>query len=63
MDTSQYDAKIQAAIDEKNDLYKQMEELCAAYIEACTKFFRSEFQKTIERAVTNKPEVTQTLGA
>jgi hypothetical protein len=62
MDSSLYDAKIQAAIDEKNSLHKQMEDVIAGYIQACIRFFQSEFQRIAERAVTRKPEVTQALG-
>lgn len=62
MDTSQYDAKIQAAIDEKSSLQRQMDELCATYINTCSRFFASEFQEVVERAVTSKPEIAQQLG-
>jgi hypothetical protein len=62
MDTSKYDAQIQAAIDEKDTLYRQMEGTCAAYFKASNEFFHNELQRMVEREVTSKPDVTQKLG-
>ncbi|MFN0139354.1 MAG: hypothetical protein ACKVQW_04615 [Pyrinomonadaceae bacterium] len=62
MNISDHDNKIQAAIDEKDSLYKKMEDLVAGFEVTCTEFFTEDFPITVERAITALPDVTQSLG-
>jgi hypothetical protein len=62
MDTSSYDAKIQAAAAEKAALYSQVEAASRSFMQACVDFFRKDFRRRIESAVTEDPETTQSLG-
>lgn len=62
MDTSSYDAKIQAAGAEKDALWSQVETACLDYVQACSRFFADYFQRRVESSVTDQPITTQNLG-
>jgi hypothetical protein len=62
MDTSQYDSQIQDAQSDIKKMQGSMDTVRLAFVESTTRYISEWTEKSIERAVTSKPETTKSIG-
>jgi hypothetical protein len=62
MDTTSYDEKIRSLEKKKQDLLSQLETQAQIYIREAGNFCAAHFQEMVENAVTQQPQLAQSLG-